>query len=192
MELTMYRQFQLGAAVRHSSVPAGDEAIDWLPLMQHYGLPTRLLDWTGSPLVAAFFAVNESPGEHAPACVWAFSPGRYNELRQQHKGVLRLWNKQSVASMGKLLTKRPNRKGKNTAATPVQFDLRMLMQDSCFTVHDSVTPLEDEKEAGEFLMRFHISAEGRECLELELKLCNIRLSTLFPDLEHLAQDAAGK
>ena len=60
----------------YCSTPPSDEW-EWLALAQHHGLPTALLDWTRSPLVAAFFAVEKNHDKDG--AVYAFEGLRLTE-----------------------------------------------------------------------------------------------------------------
>src|SRR5690242_18135447 len=53
--------------------PAEDDDFQWLALMQHHGAPTRLIDFTWSPYVAAFFALERT---RADGVVWALNKAR--------------------------------------------------------------------------------------------------------------------
>jgi hypothetical protein len=70
MESTMIRHFKRQAHRYLKNLPKDDDTIEWLALMQHYGSPTRLLDWTYSFFVAVFFAVEQSD-TNTPCAVWA-------------------------------------------------------------------------------------------------------------------------
>jgi len=68
MEKRMIRQFKRQAHLYLENPPNDDDTIEWLALMQHFGAPTRLLDWTYSFFVALFFAVEKAEKSCA---VWA-------------------------------------------------------------------------------------------------------------------------
>lgn len=53
--------------------PKDDDIFNWLCLMQHYGAPTRLIDWTLSPFVALFFAYCDINNSHDKA-IWTINP----------------------------------------------------------------------------------------------------------------------
>jgi hypothetical protein len=67
-------------------LPDEGNVLEWLALMQHYGAPTRLLDWTHSIFVALFFALEQAQGECSD---WALDHECVNqtaELMLPHDG----------------------------------------------------------------------------------------------------------
>lgn len=68
-ESWMLYQFRRFAHHHRSDLPPPEDVADWLALIQHYGGPTRLLDFTYSLYVAAFFATESASGDAAIWCI---------------------------------------------------------------------------------------------------------------------------
>ena len=71
-ERKILKTFKRKAHLLLSRTPEPHETLEWLALMQHHGAPTRLLDFTWSPYVAAFFALERATDD---AAIWAISSG---------------------------------------------------------------------------------------------------------------------
>lgn len=187
-ERNMTSRFMAGARTRRQDLLAMADRSDWLYIMQHHRLPTRLLDWTQSALTALFFAVWEQP--NVDGRVWILDPLRMN-FDSIGRGVLAAPTNSSVLPLiDGAFTNEDSVKNRVVAITPVEIDVRMTLQHSAFTIHTPAADLIDFAVGKPWLSYLTVPGALKSAIRGQLGLLGVRRSTLFPDLDSLAQDIA--
>jgi hypothetical protein len=163
--------------------PDTDDDFQWMALMQHHGAPTRLIDFTWSPYVAAFFALERTL---ADGVVWAMNPARVDSSRnakrirvdpREHGNFSRyfLAGKRHFIWMGE----------------PHTMNRRLIAQSGTFAVPGVLdVPVEEilrDPDLENILAKIVLANSVREVAMRELYRMNITYATLFPDLDGLAR-----
>lgn len=166
---------------------------EWLHLMQHHGLPTRLLDWTEGALLGLFFALRNLPEILTPS-VWVLDPFWLNE---ESTGSDVIFDTHELGQDGADQTAKPYIDDHldlplYPIATRVPyFNPRISAQRSCFSVHGKKKngmELVFRKSASPRLAQLRIRNQSAESIREEIVRAGITESTLFPDLEGLARE----
>jgi hypothetical protein len=155
-------------------------------LMQHHGMPTRLLDWTTNPLAALFFAVSQNADKDG--AVYVLEPNTLltdSTLPMTPVNMDSVMIKQIVGTLfGEPLISMDN------IIIPVVPQLaagRMFQQNSCFTFHLlGCDTLEEHKAAK--IHKFIVPAAVKSDLQLILRRLGINYASIFYDLDNLARE----
>lgn len=163
----------------------------WVAIMQHYGLPTRMLDWSRSPLIASFFATEtyqETPD--TDACVWVLSPIDLNE----NQGFGRCIYPNDADTTQEMLLPAFKHNHHNhelddkiLACSSCDNNLRMYSQQANFTVHNSLKNLQDICDDNT-LYKIIIPKDTKEYFIKSLRVFGITEGSIYPDLDHISKD----
>jgi FRG domain len=141
--------------------PPLDHDLEWLAIAQHHGMQTRLLDWTESLLIAAFFAV-EGAAVRAPGIIYGV------------RGLPLANASDDPFSLEKTSVYRPSH------ITP-----RVAPQWSVFTVHPR--PTDDFRRSGAVTTWVIPGNENKWRIKCILDSCGINYASIYPDLSGLAR-----
>jgi hypothetical protein len=199
---------QLMTRFRQRSIPYHNRPLadDWdaLFFMQHYGVPTRLLDWTENPLIALHFALmgaryrpsaKGKPTYEKDAAVWILDPVAWNRQALKHQtyegGVL-------TPDDDALKGYRPVPKFSGMHNHPVALygahnSPRIVAQQGAFTIFGrNATPMETVVEAEGLpsgcLVKVVLKKTELHGMRQSLLNHGITESVVFPDLEGLARE----
>jgi len=155
--------------------------------MQHYGVPTRLLDWTETFGVALFFAAKYNQSHHPDkhAALYLLNPLALNRISGQTQ-VFRVPEQEGLFSYTRIYWEHsPFAAAAPIAVEPIFLNDRMLAQRGMFTVHhDKIDPLETAFPAAikKVVLPNEVIPAALEFLELS----NLNMFTIFPDLGGIA------
>jgi hypothetical protein len=171
------------------------EEWEWLFLMQHHGVPTRLLDWSESPLVGLYFALVEPKNKKdkkKDGALWCLHPTELNAISN-----VTLNPPHDIPAFGDdkvLEAYLPSRVIGVTSASngplaiiaPRQFR-RLHAQQGVFTLfHRNTTPIE-ELGTQSHIFKIVIPEKSKAHIRQELDLLTVNELSLFPELDKVAQ-----
>lgn len=200
-ESKILRTFKRKAHLLISRTPEDRDTLEWFALMQHHGAPTRLLDFTWSPYVAAFFALERATED---AAIWAILPGPTGVPNHRGFSISEILNRLGFDRPQERVREHPQRFEQPepvpesdsiprvVIGEPALMNQRMTTQAGTFVIPtqgveapiESIVPI-----SSVFKVRLVTKSLRRATMD-RLYNMNINNATLFPGIDGLARSLA--
>jgi hypothetical protein len=185
-ENTLLKKFKQSAAMLIELTPR--ESFDWLFLMQHYGVPTRLLDWSESPLVGLYFAVEnlQIDGAHDGA-LWLLRPSELNKNahinNREEEGYIPSFDDEELSGYSvESLAQNRRIQLLPVATIATRNNARIQAQLGVFTIHHHENiPIEAVGDTSH-IIKYVIPSGAKVPIAKQLQLLGFSRFQLFPEL----------
>lgn len=189
-ETELLSRFRQNANLLLNQASALPNDFGWMFLMQHYGVPTRLLDWTESPLVALYFAVEDknTANQKKDAALWVLYPVELNTHSTADQVYIPSFEDEWLANYS--VTQYS--KGKDNGILPIgaiatRNNPRIQAQLGVFTIsHRKKTPIE-KIEDGKHCIKLVIPKDAKPKIKEELRILGMTRFQIFPELSSIGE-----
>lgn len=189
-ETELLNRFRQNANLLLSQSSALPNDFGWMFLMQHYGVPTRLLDWSESPLVALYFALMDKNEVAATkdGALWILYPLELNAHSTSDEVYIPSFEDDWLANYSVAQYS----KGKDLGILPIaaiatRNNPRIQAQLGVFTIsHRKRVPVE-KIEGGQHCVKLIIPKAAKKRLTDELRTLGITKFQIFPELASIGE-----
>jgi hypothetical protein len=190
-------------SIPYLAAPLSESDLDVLFLMQHFGVPTRLLDWTENPYIALFFALTDAKYTVAGstvtyntnAVIWVLEPASWNSKAVAFDPPVGIVSPPNDDALNGYLPRKDttHRKADPVALYGSYNSPRIVAQRGAFCLFGKSTkPMEATYVDGGYpqdsLMKLEIPANNIGPLLTSLGRIGITDSGVYPDLPGLAME----